>query len=284
MSEPRVDGSIISRDGLVLSTWHMVVAPTGLEPVILIHGLGDHSRSLPYLRLGSFLAKEGFDVYAFDRRGSGRSQGLGNYAPSFEDLRDDLARFVDLVEDRTGRLPSLVGLSFGGLQALDFALTSPESVHACVAMAPALDASGTSRLLRGLLPVLARFFPTLALDPGLDDAALTRDPAVCREYRNDPLWRPRTTMTLATFVLDAIERVSAQAGQMTTPLLVLHGTADRVVPIHGTRAVFPRFGAADKTFVEIPGAFHALPIEPEGDEVAARIAAWLKARRAGGPC
>ena len=284
MSEPRVDGSIISRDGLVLSTWHMVVAPTGLEPVILIHGLGDHSRSLPYLRLGSFLAKEGFDVYAFDRRGSGRSQGLGNYAPSFDDLRDDLARFVDLVEDRTGRLPSLVGLSFGGLQALDFALTSPESVHACVAMAPALDASGTSRLLRGLLPVLARFFPTLALDPGLDDAALTRDPAVCREYRNDPLWRPRTTMTLATFALDAIERVSAQAGQLRTPLLVLHGTADQVVPIHGTRAIFPRFGVADKTFVEIPGAFHALPIEPEGDEVAARIAAWLKARRGGGPC
>jgi|CXWL01.1.fsa_nt_gi alpha-beta hydrolase superfamily lysophospholipase len=284
MVEPRVDGSIISRDGLVLSTWHMVVASTGLEPVILIHGLGDHSRSLPYLRLGSFLAKEGFDVYAFDRRGSGRSQGLDNYAPSFDDLRDDLSRFVDLVEDRTGRLPSLVGLSFGGLQALDFALASPESLHACVVMAPALDASGTSRFLRRLLPVLAHFFPTLALDPGLDDAALTRDPAVCREYRNDPLWRPRTTTTLATFVLDAIDRVSTQAGHLTTPLLVLHGTADRVVPIHGTREVFPRFGAADKTFVEMAGAFHALPIEPDGDEVAARISAWLKARRAGGPC
>lgn len=283
MVGPRLDGSFISRDGLVLSTWHMVTAPVGLEPVILIHGLNDHSRSLPYLRLGSFLANEGFEVFAFDRRGSGLSGGRPNYAPEWRDLRDDLGRFIDLAEDRTGRLPSLVGLSFGGLQVLDLALASPESVHAVVALAPALDTTGTSSFLRTLVPVFARFFPTFAVEPGLDDSALTRDPALRREYRNDPLWRSRVTTTLASFIIEAIDRVNAQAAQLTAPLLVLHGTADRVVPIHGTRAVFPRLGVEDKTFVEVPGAFHALPIEPEGDELAARISLWLKARRGGEP-
>lgn len=245
---------------------------------MLIHGLGDHSRSMPYLRLGEFLAEHGFEVFAFDRRGSGRSAGLANYAASWEELRDDLARFVDLVEDQCGRLPSLIGLSLGGLQALDFALEAPESVHAVVVMAPALDISGTSPLLRRILPLLARFWPTLSVDPGLDDSALVRDPSVCRAYRDDPLWRARTTPALSVAAIEAINRVHARADQMHTPLLALHGTADRVVPIQGTRDVFRRFGSKDKTLVEMPGAFHALPIDFEGDEVGVLIADWLEVR------
>jgi alpha-beta hydrolase superfamily lysophospholipase len=271
-------GSFITSDGLTLATCRYHVPASRFEPVILIHGLGDHSRSLPYLRLGEFLAREGFEVFAFDRRGSGRSKGRPNHALAWEDLRDDLGRFVDIVEDQCGRLPSLVGLSFGGLQALDFALTSPESVHACVAMAPALDVSGTSPWLRRLLPLIARVFPNLSVDPGLDDRALTRDPVVCREYRDDPLWRAKTTPALGVLALEAIERVCAQAPRLQTPLLVLHGTADRVVPIQGTLRTFPAFGSREKTLVEMKGAFHALPIEPEGEEVCRRIADWLKAR------
>lgn len=233
---------------------------------------------MPYLRLGWFLAEQGFEVFAFDRRGSGRSPGPANYTTSWEELRDDLARFVDLVEDQCGRLPSIIGLSLGGLQALDFALESPESVRACVAMAPALDLSGASPLLRRVLPLLFRFWPTLSVDPGLDDSALVRDPAACHAYRDDPLWRPRTTPAFSVAVIAAIERVHARADRIETPLLILHGTADRVVPIQGTREAFPRFASKDKTFIEMPGAFHALPIDFQGDEVEVLIADWLKAR------
>lgn len=275
-----IDGSFISRDGLTLSTYRLHVQKGDLEPVILIHGLSDHSRSLPYLRLGQSLAARGFEVFAFDRRGSGQSGGRPNFASSWEDLHDDLARFVDIVEDQCGRLPSLVGLSFGGLQALDFALKAPESLHSCVAMAPALDVSGASPWLRRVLPVLARWWPTLNLDPGLDDAGLTRDPGVGRAYREDPLWRARTTTALAVLAMEAIARVHGQAPHLKTPLLLLHGTADRVVPIQGTRSAFPLFGSPDKTFREIEGAFHALPIEPDGDQIAGQIADWLKARSA----
>jgi len=278
-----IDGSFLSRDGLALSTWRIAVPDCGLEPVLLIHGLGDHSRSLPYLRLGRLLAAGGFGVFAFDRRGSGRSEGPSNFAPTWADLRDDLSRYVDMIEDRCGRLPSLAGLSFGGLQALDFALSSPESVHSCVAMAPALDVSGASSWLRRILPLLVWGCPTLAVDPGLDDNALTRDPVLQREYRADPLWRPRTTPALAAMALEAIDAIHSRAEHFKAPLLVLHGTADRVVPIHGTRSVFPRFGSKDKTFIEIPGAFHALPIEPDSDLMAGQIAEWLKARAVVGP-
>ena len=247
-----VEGSFITHDGLTLSTYRFHVQSSDCEPVILLHGLSDHSRSLPYLRLGRSLAMRGFEVFGFDRRGSGRSSGLPSYAPSWDHLRNDLSRFVDLVEDQCGRLPSLVGLSFGGLQALDFALTSPESVHTCVALAPALDASKTTSWLRRILPILAAWWPTLAVDPGLDDGALVRDPEVLRSYRADPLWRLTTTPALALAALEAIDRIHRRAEHIRTPLLLLHGTADRIVPIEGTRSVFPRLGSADKTFLELP--------------------------------
>lgn len=273
-----VDGSFITRDGLTLSTvrWH--VESRGLEPVILIHGLADHSRALPYVKLGQFLAERGFEVFAFDRRGSGMSAGRPNYAASWDDLREDLARFVDIVEDQCGRLPSLVGLSFGGLQALDFALKAPQSLHSCVVMAPALDDSGSSSFLKKVLPYLARWVPKISVDPGLDVSALVRDAFLCQAYRTDPLWRGGITPALAFATTQAIARVHQNAGQITTPVLLLHGTADRIVPIYGSRKFFPRLGSEDKTFLEFPGAFHALPIEPEGDLVAGHIADWLKTR------
>lgn len=271
-------GSFVTRDGLALSTSRMRTSAGKRGPVILIHGLNDHSRSMPYRRLGLFLAGEGFEVFAFDRRGSGRSEGQANHAASWELLREDLTRFVDLVEDQCGRLPALVGLSFGGLQALDFTLAAKESVPACVAMAPALDVSGTSSWLRMLLPLLARFRPELELNPGLDESALVRDAAVRSAYRQDPLWRVGTTPVLAMAALEAIERIHLEAPRIETPLLVIHGTADRVVPIQGTRAVFPRLGSKDKTFLEIPDAYHALPIDFEDDRIGLLITDWLKAR------
>jgi alpha-beta hydrolase superfamily lysophospholipase len=120
------------------------------------------------------------------------------------------------------------------------------------------------------------------VDPGLDDRALVRDPSVCRAYRDDPLWRARTTPALSVAAIEAIERVQARADHIKTPLLVLHGTADRVVPIKGTRDAFPRFASLDKTFIEMPGAFHALPIDFEDDSVGILIADWLRTR-CGGP-
>jgi len=44
--------------------------------------------------------------------------------------------------------------------------------------------------------------------------------------------------------------------RLTVPLLSLHGTADRTVPLAQGRAVFAAAGSADKTFVELPGVNH----------------------------
>lgn len=245
---------------------------------MLLHGLDDHSRSLPYEILGDGLLDRGFEVFTFDRRGSGASEGTPKFANRWEDLRDDLSRFVDLVEDQTSRLPFLLGLSFGGLQALDFGLHKPDSALGVVGLAPALDVSGTPAWLRALLPVIAAVAPRISLSPGLDLGGVARESAVRAAYVGDPLWRDRMTPALGAATIEGWSRLRKRAGLLRTPILLVHGTADRMVPISGTREFFASAGAQDKRLVEIPGAFHALPLEPEGEAIVELAANWMKRR------
>jgi alpha-beta hydrolase superfamily lysophospholipase len=54
-----------------------------------------------------------------------------------------------------------------------------------------------------------------------------------------------------------------------------------MVPIAGTRAFLAAAGSRDKTLIEVPGAFHALPLEPEGEALVERAAQWMRQRTQG---
>ncbi|MCM2255778.1 MAG: lysophospholipase [Vicinamibacteria bacterium] len=265
-------------DGIELEAWHRAPAGPRRAAVVLMHGLNDHSRALPYERLTALLLARGIAVYGFDLRGHGRSGGPRMYTPSWAALRDDLLLVARAAARDHGARPALVGLSLGGLLCLSAALAEPLAVPAVVAMAPALDRSGTSALLRALLPLVVRIAPRLRLDPGLDVTGVTSDAAARAEYVADPLWESKVTPALGAAVVAGMEELLTRAGEFSVPLLAFHGTADRLVPIAGTRAAFPRFGSADKRLVELEGAWHALPLEPQAAAMADEIAEFVMAK------
>lgn len=269
---------IPAADGIELCAWHQAPTNPRRAAVLLMHGLNDHSRALPYERLTTLLLDRGIVVYGFDLRGHGRSGGPRMYTPSWAALRDDLLLVARAVAQDHGSRPALVGLSLGGLLCLSAALAEPLAMPAVVAMAPALDRSGTSALLRALLPLVVRIAPRLRLDPGLDVTGVTSDAAARAEYVVDPLWESKVTPALGAAVIAGMEELLARAGELSVPLLAIHGTADRVVPIAGTRAAFPRFGSVDKRLVELDGAWHALPLEPQAAAMAGEIADFVVAR------
>jgi alpha-beta hydrolase superfamily lysophospholipase len=268
--------SLVAADGVPLSCWRRLAAGEVTAAVLLVHGLNDHSRALPYERLAARLLEQGLAVYGFDLRGHGRSDGPRMYAPSWPALRGDLLQVARAVAEDHGARPALCGLSLGGLLCLSAALDEPMAVPAVVAMAPALDASATSPLLRALLPLVVRIAPRLRLDPGLDMTGVTRDEAARAEYLADPLWESKLTPALGAAVIAGLDELLARAAELQAPLLAFHGTADRVVPIAGTRAAWPRFGSAVKRLLELEGAWHALPLEPEADAMADEIAAFVR--------
>ena len=267
-------------DGVHLAAERWLPDQAMRAQVVFVHGLGEHRRARPYLPFYQALADTGFGVLAYDLRGHGVSQGPRLYARSFAVLADDLARAIALAADEAeGRPVFVVGGSLGGLIALSAALDPHESLAGVVAGAPALDAGGTSPSWRRLLPLLAAVAPRVRLNPGLDLDGIARDADALRDYLADPqLQLGRITPALGTATLDGIERTMRRADDLTVPMLLLHGLADRIVPPDGTIALHALAGAKDKTLMTYDGAYHHLLLDDLRDYVTRDIVAWLRER------
>jgi Lysophospholipase len=112
----------------------------------------------------------------------------------------------------------------------------------------------------------------------MDLTGLARDPSVRETVLADPHFHRRGTARLSTEVTAAIERVQQRAGDLSVPVLILHGSADRMVPPEGSRSFFARLRYPDREYREYPEAYHALFADLNHAEVLGDlIAGWQPA-------
>ena len=73
----------------------------------------------------------------------------------------------------------------------------------------------------------------------VDSALISRDEEVVKRYRDDPLvHHGKMSAREAAEVANAIQRIKKGAGDISLPILLLHGTADRVADIKGTEELY----------------------------------------------
>jgi alpha-beta hydrolase superfamily lysophospholipase len=254
--------------------------PTARPPralLVNLHGLGDHSGLYP--NLVGHLAGCGYAVYAFDMRGNGRSPGQRAYVGSWREYREDLRAFLTLVRQWERPLPLfLLGNSLGGLVVLEYALYHPEDLAGVIAAAPPLGKLSVPPLLMALGRVMSRIIPRFSLQVGMDLAGLARDQTVIQTVLADQFFHRRGTARLSTEVIAAIARVQDGAAQFTLPLLLLHGSDDRMVPPDGSRTFFSKLRSPEREFREYPGAYHGLFADLGYQEVLRDVERWLEAR------
>ena len=225
--------------------------------VLLIAGLGQGAWAWRYVV--DALAHRRL-VIRFDARGTGRSSW-----PAVATI-DELAR--DAAAALRGRRADVVGLSMGGYVALTMALHTPAAVRSLVLAGT--GAGGPDRVPRPpevrdgfnralSLPYAEFVRETLpwAFAPGWAERHTDR----LEEILAARLEHPAGFETIAAHA-DACYRYYA-AGcaveQISVPALVVHGDADRIVPIENGRALAARLPNA--RFVELPGRGHNLPLE-----------------------
>jgi alpha-beta hydrolase superfamily lysophospholipase len=262
-----------------LSLFRRTWRPTGPARAVLInvHGLGDHSGLYPAL-VEHFTAR-GIAVYAPDVRGNGRSPGQRAYVERWDEYREDLERFVAVVrQEEPGPPIFLLGNSLGGLIVLDYVLHRPEGIRGVIAASPPLGRLGVPAPLLALGRVLSRVWPRFSVRTGMDLSGLARDPAVVETVLADPLFHRVGTARLSTEVLAAIARVQAAAARFPLPLLILHGSADRMVLPDGSRAFVARVGHPDRELREYAGAFHVLFADLDRERVLTDVEQWIAAR------
>jgi alpha-beta hydrolase superfamily lysophospholipase len=245
--------------------------------IVLAHGINDHSGR--YAHVVDALVAHGMAVYTIDHRGHGKSEGPRAQVRRFDDLVDDFALVTtQAAKEQPGPL-YVLGHSMGGLLATRYTLRNQASMAGLVLSAPAIVIDEqTSPVMKLALLALARVAPRLTLLPERH-GLLSRDPEVERVKKLDPLISDRkTTIGSARALLIASEQTQKELGQLTLPLLVMHGADDTLTFPSGSRMVIDRAASTDKTLKIWPGLRHEIFNEPEGPEVIEYMVGWLNAR------
>lgn len=274
----RLEGTRVTPTGS--SIYYQSWSPDTIPPratLALVHGFGEHSEL--YRHLAEFFVARGYQVFALDLRGHGRSTGPRGFIRHWGEYREDVATLMKIAEESTPSVPVfLVGHSMGGLIAIEYALHYPERLAGLVAMGPALGDIGVSRFLLRLSRVLSRIWPSFGLDTGLDSASMSRDPKVVERLDADPMAHGRGTARLGTEVVDTIARVRKRAGDLKVPILLQHGEDDKVALPDGTRWFFDRVSHPDKELRTYPGGYHNLFVDLNWKEVLQDIDDWVSQR------
>jgi len=201
-----------STDGMEIHGYLTLPETTGVDPpplVVVPHGGPISRKTADFDYFSQFLASRGYAVFQPNFRGSagyGRAYRNAGYGQWGQAMQDDIAAGVRWLIDRgrvDGRRVCIAGASFGGYAALVGAYRDA-ALYRCAA-----SFAGLSAL----------------------DLALAQGQA----YMYSAVYSIRNDMPVADVRRLRDVSPARQARKMTIPVLLMHGTADMVVPIAHTR-------------------------------------------------
>ncbi|MEO3892691.1 lysophospholipase [Nonomuraea sp. B5E05] len=225
---------------------------------VLVHGYGEHIGRYEYV--ADRLVRHGAAVYGPDHMGHGRSEGDRVLIEDFENVVTD----VHTVEER-GRAEHpdvpvvVIGHSMGGLIAARYAQRYGAGLAALVLSGPVIGSWA-------IVPELLAYEEPP--DTPIDPATLSRDLTVGTAYAADPLvWHgPFKRATLEAFAT-TLATIAKSGTLGPLPTLWVHGEADELVPITGSRPGVEAVRGADLTERVYPEARHEVFNETNKDEV-----------------
>jgi alpha-beta hydrolase superfamily lysophospholipase len=254
--------------------------PAGRAKAVLlvVHGLFEHSGR--YHRFAEYFIPRGFAVCSYDHRGHGKSAGLHGYVNRFQDFIDDLDIYHQQLQRQYPGLPVfLFGHSIGGTISLAFSAThSPDFSGLLLSAAVTRPGSSVTRTSIFMARLLSMLVPSMGITP-INASTISRDESVVTAYNSDSLvYRGKIRARLGAELIDMMERVLPEKiKQIKLPVLIMHGSEDRLSNIEGSHLVYDTIGSIDKTLKIYNGFYHEILNEPERAQVLQDIEIWLTA-------
>ncbi|WP_407539192.1 alpha/beta hydrolase [Deinococcus radiomollis] len=243
--------------------------------LLLAHGFGEYSGR--YHRLIGELNRAGYSVYTYDQRGHGQSDGVRAVNDVAVLVQDHLA-----LREGLRALPEplfALGHSLGGLVTAASYLQDPRGAVGVVLSSPALLVGvNEPGWLKAVGRVLARVAPALPLTV-LPTGGLSRVADEVSAYEGDPhMYHGKVPVLTAISMLKVSEGLWAKVPGWTLPTLIVHGDADQLTDVNGSRRFDREIASLDKTYIEVAGGYHELFNDTVREEMTGKLVEWLMAR------
>jgi alpha-beta hydrolase superfamily lysophospholipase len=239
--------------------WPAVAPASGGQRrgLVLFHRGHEHSGRLQAVVDG--LELPGYDMFAWDARGHGRSPGERGWAAHFGVLVADADAFCRHLAAAYGIAPedlAVVAQSVGAVVAAAWLHDFAPKVRCAVLAVPAFRVKLYLPFAIPGLRLLQKFKDPAFISSYVKAKLLTHDPERIASYQTDPLISRAIAVNILVGLFDTSRRVIADAAAILTPTQLLISGADWVVRKGPQRQFFARLGSADKELHEFPGFFH----------------------------
>ena len=239
--------SVRTLDGLHLAGTLVRPQEPTAQAVLLVHGGGvTREEGGFFARLATGLAEAGIASLRFDLRAHGESEGRQEEL-TLSSILNDIRVMLAHVRKATGADEvTLLGASFGGGICAYYAAKRPEDVSRLVLFNPQLNYKRRT--------IDSRDYWTDDVISEEAAAELTERGAL----QFTPTLRHGRPMLNEVFWLRPHEAL----GEVQAPTLIVHGTADTLVPFESSRDAVPRFTARVQ-LVPVEGSQHGFAVHDD---------------------
>ena len=278
----REEGFFVGKGGARLYFQKWIPKGDVKSNILLVHGLFEHSGR--YTNLIEFLVPKGYAVVSLDHRGHGKSEGMRGYVNRFADYLDDLNLLWESQLAKSKTPVFVFGHSVGGLIATLFVSDRPGSFSGLLLSAPAIRPGSSVNTVSIIAArILSVVLPKLGVSR-LEAGGVCSDPSVVERYVSDPLvYTGKIRARLGAELFAAMRRVPSQARNIELPVLLMHGTEDRLSNSQGSAYLFEVVKSEDKKLNYYQGFCHEILNEPGRERVLNDILEWLVAHRGVNP-
>ena len=261
------------RDGIELY-YEKHLVDNSIATIIIVHGLGENQAR--YAWVTEKLNENGYNVYRYDARGHGKSEGKRGYLEDFQDYLEDLDILVEMVKrDNKGLKTILVGHSMGGLVATAYTAKYPEKVDLLAVSGGATKCPKSATAIK-FLPF--NIMGKLNYVNKLGNAVCSVK-EVGEAYNKDPLVLKKISFRLLgnAFVIGT-KFVKQNISNIKCPTFVMHGEKDGVVGKDIGEWTFANLRCKDKQLKIYPNLYHEIFNEVTKENVVKDLIDWCEER------
>jgi acylglycerol lipase len=244
--------------------------------VVLVHGMGEHSGR--YAHVAKKLTENEYSVVAFDHFGHGNTSGKRGHNPGFEAVLESITKTIEKAKELFKEKPIfLYGHSMGGNAVINYSIRINHDLKGVIGTSPFLKlAFQPPKIKLAVGKILQKIAPSITMGNELNANDISREKIEVNKYVNDPLVHDKISPNFSLNFIETGQWAIENANKLKTPMLLLHGTGDKIIDYKGTQEFANKSKNAMLKLYK--GGYHELQNDLCKEEMLQDVVNWLNSQ------